>query len=98
VTKNGRGIFGAHVVAFNPSTGALVANFALNTLGEFSIAGLTSGAYVIRVEPLDDADADGFFDADVPPDVDFRVTFFSRLVAVPRGGDGGSIEIKVVAK
>ncbi len=98
VTKNGQGVFGAHIVAFNPSTGALVGNFALSTSGAFSIAGLTSGAYVIRVEPLDDADADGFFDADVPPDLDFRVTFFSRLVAVPRGGDSGSIEIKVVAK
>ncbi len=98
VTKNGQGILGAHIVAFNPSTGALVGNFSLSASGQFSIAGLTPGAYVIRVEPLDDADTDGFFDASVPPDLDFRVTFFSRLVAVPGGGDSGSIEIKVVAK
>jgi hypothetical protein len=98
VTRDGAGVFGAHVVAFNPATGALVSNFALSQSGEFSIAGLTPGAYVIRVEPLDDADIESFFDSKMPPELNFRVTFFNRLVVVPRNGDSGSIQIKVVAK
>ena len=61
VTKNGQGVFGAHVVAFDPVTGSLVANFTLNAQGEFSIAGLSPGPHVIRVEPLDDADPESFF-------------------------------------
>ena len=48
VTKNGSGLFGAHVVAFNPATGALIGNFALTADGEFSIAGLTPGPHVLR--------------------------------------------------
>ena len=50
------------------------------------------------VEPLDDADIDGFFDASAGVDLNFRVTFFDRLVVVPQGGDSGSIEVKVVRK
>ncbi|MBI3628306.1 MAG: carboxypeptidase regulatory-like domain-containing protein, partial [Candidatus Rokubacteria bacterium] len=56
VTKNGKGLFGAHIVAFNPATGTLVSNFALNADGAFTINGLSPGPHVVRVEPLDDAD------------------------------------------
>jgi hypothetical protein len=99
VTKDGAGVFGAHVVAFNPATGSLVANFTLDSDGRFSIAGLTPGPYVVRVEPLDDADADSFFDPlGRQPDVDFKVTFSDRLVVVPRGGDSGQIRIVVQSK
>jgi hypothetical protein len=31
-------------------------------------------------------------------DPDFKVTFFNKLVSVPRGGTARSVEIKVVAK
>jgi hypothetical protein len=98
VTLNGRGIFGAHVVAFDPSTGALAANFSLDSEGRFSIAGLSPGPHIIRVEPLDDADVDSFFSSTSKVDFDFRVTFLDRLVVVPRGGDSGSIELRVVGK
>jgi matrixin/carboxypeptidase family protein len=99
VTRNGQGLFGAHVLAFNPATGALVANFTLNQQGQFSIAGLSPGPHIVRVEPLDDADGDSFFDTSVQTvDVDFRVGFYNRLVVVPRAGDSGAIEIKVVRK
>jgi hypothetical protein len=98
VTKNGAGVFGAHVVAFNPATGALVGGFTLDDRGNFSIGGLTPGPHVVRVEPLDDADVGSFFDPDAPVDVDFRVTFFDRLVVVPRGGDSGLIEVAVTAR
>jgi hypothetical protein len=98
VTKNGNGTFGAHVVATNPATGDLVGNFALDQNGRFSIAGLAPGTYIVRVEPLDDADVDGFFDSSPPLDLNFKVSFYKRLVVVPRGGDSGAIQVEVVAK
>ena len=96
VTKGGQGVVGAHVVAFNPETGVLVGNFALNEKGEFVIARLTPGPYVLRAEPLDDADVESFFSA--PVDVDFRVGYASTLVVAPRGGSSSPVEIKVRAK
>lgn len=96
VTKNGQGLLGAHVVAFNPETGALVGNFSLNMKGEFAIIRLAPGPYVLRVEPLDDADVESFFSTVI--DVDFRVTYASRMVVAPRGGSSASIEIKVLPK
>ena len=98
VTKSGQGVFGAHIVAFNPTTRALVGNFSLDPLGRFSIAGLTPGLYVVRVEPVDDADVESFFESEPPADIDFRAAFHDRLVGVPRGGDSGAIEVKVVWK
>lgn len=98
VTKNGSGVFGAHVVAFNPSTGALVGGFSLANDGAFSIAGLEPGAYVLRVEPLDDGDVESFFDSSSNVDLNFRVRFHDRVVAVPRGGGATGVEIKVTPK
>jgi hypothetical protein len=98
VTRNGVGVFGAHVVAFDPADGSIVGNFSLDDRGRFVIAGLSPGPHVIRLEPLDDADVTSFFVEATPVDLDFRVTFFDRLVIVPRGGDSGSIELKVVGK
>jgi hypothetical protein len=98
VTRNGSGLFGAHIVAFDPDSGSLVGNFALDSQGRFSILGLSPGPHIVRVEPLDDADLDSFFDSSVIVDVDFRVTFLNRLVVVPRGGDSGTVEIAVSGK
>ena len=98
VTKDGQPLFGAHVVAFNPATGQMVGGFTLNALGQFSIGGLSPGLHVVRVEPLDDAEPDSFFDAARVVDTDFRVAFFERAVIVPRGGDSGEIAVKVVRK
>jgi hypothetical protein len=98
VTKNGRGVLGAHVVAFNPSTGALVGGFTLNDEGSFTIGSLESGPYVLRVEPLDDGDVDSFIDDTLDVDVDFRVRFYDRVVVVPRGGAAADVEIAVTPK
>jgi hypothetical protein len=98
VTKNNAGLFGAHVVAFNPATGRLIGNFTLNSNGQFSIAGLAPGPHVLRVEPLDDAEVDSFFALDEPLDFNFRARFHDKLVVVPRGGDSGNVEIRTVAK
>lgn len=96
VTKNDRGVFGAHIVAFNPETGALVGGFSLSATGEFVIAGLSPGPYILRVEPLDDASTDSFFGGVV--DVDFRVTYAPRMVVAPRNGTADAIAIAVRPK
>jgi hypothetical protein len=98
VTKNGTPVFGAHVIAFDPATRKMIAGFTLNTQGEFSIGGLSPGPKVVRVEPLDDADIDSFFEATANVDLDFRVLLLDRLVVVPRGGDTGSVDLAVAPK
>jgi matrixin len=98
VSKSGTGVFGAHIVAFNPSTGALIGGFTLGDDGSFTIAGLEPGAYVLRVEPLDDGDIESFFDTSSNVDLNFRVRFHDRVVAVPRGGGTTGVEIRVDPK
>jgi Matrixin len=98
VTLNGQGLFGAHVVAFNPRTGQLIASFSLNEQGRFSIAGLSPGPHIVRVEPLDDADTESFFDESIPISLDFRATLHPRLAVVPKGGDSGTVDVKVSPK
>src|SRR5438874_1077174 len=98
VTKNGVGVAGAHVVAFNPSNGKLVGGFTLDDDGSFVIAGLDPGPQVLRAEPLDDAETDSFFDATVNVDVNFKPAFSTRLIVVPIGGTARNLEIKVVPK
>jgi len=100
VTLNGQGVFGAHVVAFNPQTGTLVGNLTVDAEGLFVISSLEPGLYVVRVEPIDDADLDSYFsDEDVPRvNLNFKITYFDKLVAVPSGGGSASAEIKVTAK
>ena len=98
VTLNGGGLFGAHVTAFNSGTNALVGGFALNQQGDFVIGALEPGLYIVRVEPLDDADIDSFFDPDTVVNINFKPAYYEKLVAVPAGGTSGSIEIKVQSK
>jgi len=96
VTKSGRGVYGAHVLAVNLETGRMVAGFTLTGDGSFVIAGLDPGPHVLRVEPLDDADVESFLSGAV--DVDFRAAFASRFAVAPAGGSSASIEIQVVPK
>jgi hypothetical protein len=67
----------------------------LTSDGRFSIAGLRPGPQVIRVEPLDDADTESFFDSSEPVDLNFRAGYYEQFVIVPRGGDSGSVRIAV---
>ena len=98
VTRNGQPLFGAHVVAFDPALGTMVGNFTLNDQGQVSIAGLSPGPHVVRVEPLDDADLDSFFASTRSVDLEFRVTYLDRAIIVPRRGDSGSVTIEVARK
>jgi hypothetical protein len=98
VRMAGKGIYGAHVTAFNPQTGDLVATFTLSEEGDFVIAGLEAGMYVLRAEPLDDADIDSFFEESTTVTVDFKPAYAPRLAAVPVGGASAPVEIAVTAK
>ena len=98
VTKDGQPMFGAHVVAFNAATGLMVGGFTLNAQGQFSIGGLSPGLHVLRVEPIDDAEVDSFFDSSQNVDIDFRVAYLDRVVVVPKGGDSGEVSLQVVLK
>jgi len=98
VTLNGRGVFGAHVTAFNSKTGELIAAFSLDTQGTFVIGGLKPGLYLLRAEPLDDADINSFFSGTVTVDLNFVPTYATVLVAVPAGGSSKAVEIKVLSK
>lgn len=53
VTKGGRGVGFAHVVAFNPFTGETIAGFA-DESGSYEIEGLSSGPHTVRVNPVTD--------------------------------------------
>jgi hypothetical protein len=98
VIKNGQGVFGAHVVAFNLATGTLVANYTLDTGGNFTIAGLDPGRYVLRVEPLDDGETSSYFSNTSRVDVSFLPKFADRTVVVPGGGTGRPVQIEVQPK
>lgn len=98
VTMNGAGIFGAHVTALNTRTGDIIGGFTLDSQGNFGIGGLAPGVYVLRVEPLDDADTESFFDEDTTVTTNFKPAYLQTLVTVPRGGSGPQVEIRVVAK
>ena len=97
VRRSNRGVLGAHVAAFNLKDGTLIGGFALGDAGEFQIKGLAPGAYVIRVEPLDDGDIDSFFE---PGDIDinFQATFYDRLAVAPPGGASDSFDVTVRPK
>jgi hypothetical protein len=98
ITKAGRGVLGAHVIAFNTRTGKLVAGFALTEDGRFVIGALEAGPHVLRVEPLDDGDIESFFDQTLDIDTDFRVKFHDRVIVVPQGGGASNVAITVVPK
>ncbi len=98
VLKSGRGVLGAHVIAFNTRTARLVAGFTLGEDGRFVIAGLEPGPYALRVEPLDDGDFQSFFGPSVDIDVNFQVKFHDRIVVVPRGGGVSNVSITVAPK
>ena len=94
VTKGGRGVYGAHVVAFNLQTREIIAGYALAEDGTFALAGLSPGPHVLRVEPLDDADVESFF-TPARVDIDFTVTFASTIVVVQGGGATTDVSIEV---
>ena len=98
VTLNGQGLFGAHIVALNLSTGAMIGGFALEPSGHFVIGGLAPGTYIARVEPLDDGDVGSFLSADLPVNTEFRVTYAKELATMHAGAARSGITVAVVPK
>jgi len=98
VTLNGKGVYGAHVVAYHMQTGALVGNFTLDDSGSFVIAGLQEGPHLLRVEPLDDADVESFFDDSSRVEQGFAPRIYDRIVVVPRGGVAPSVTVTVTGR
>ena len=98
VRKDGRGVFGAHVVAYGLRSGQIVGGYSIGDDGEFVISGLEPGSYVVRVEPLDDGDLESFFDDTRRVDADFGVTYYPKLAVAPRSGVAGDIDITVRAR
>jgi hypothetical protein len=98
VTNGGKPSLGAHVVAYDLANGTIVGGLTLTDQGEFAVGGLSPGPHLLRVEPLDDADLESFFDDPAGVDLSFRVTFFTRIVVVPRGGNSGMVVVPVTPK
>ncbi len=92
-----RGIFGPHIMAFNPFTGTMIAGFALEN-GEFVISGLARGPHIIRVEPIDDGTVMDFLDEPPAVELNFRTLFLPRLVNVERGVTTPPVDIVVKSK
>jgi hypothetical protein len=97
VRIGGRAVIGAHVVAVNPRTGAMVGGFSLGREGEFAIAGLEPGPHVIRVEPLDDAEVESFFTGS-GIERNFRPVIHRQLLVAPHGGSTAPVDIEVVPR
>jgi Matrixin len=98
VTRNGTGVFGAHIAAFNLATGELIAGFSLDSAGRFVVAGLAPGQYVVRAEPLDDGDVVSFFADGVDVETDFRATYYPQLVTIRAGSGSADVKIAAVPK
>lgn len=94
VTRSGAGVYGAHVVAASLDTGQVVGSYTLSASGEFVIAGLPPGPYVVRVEPLDDVDVESVFGPS-PVDILFGVTYASKIAVVQAGGATPPLAIEV---
>lgn len=98
VRKNGRGVFGAHVVAYGLRSGQIVGGFSINDEGEYAISGLEPGQYIVRVEPLDDGALESFFEDSRRVDADFGVTYYPKLAVAPRSGLAANVDITVQAR
>ena len=99
VTKNGAGIFGAHVVAFNPATGAMVGNFhARHVRARFRSRACRRGRTCSASSRWTTPEAALFFGDELAVDIDFKPAFHDTLVVVPAGGDSGAVDIPVVRK
>ena len=98
VRKNGKGVFGAHVVAYGIRSGQIVGGFSIDSEGTYVIDGLEPGSYLVRAEPLDDGDAGSFFDDTSQVDLDFGVTYYPKIAVAPRSGAAPNVDITVRAR
>ena len=98
VRKNGRGVYGAHVVAYGLRSGQIVGGFSIDDEGTYVINGLEPGSYLVRVEPLDDGDLESFFEDSSRVDADFAVTYYPKVAVAPRTGVSPNVDVTVRAR
>lgn len=94
VVRGGAGVYGAHVVAASLDTGEVTGGYSLSADGEFVIAGLRPGPYILRVEPLDDVDVESVL-GPAAVDADFGVTYARTIAVVQAGGATAPVAIEV---
>ena len=83
---SGAGVAYAHVTAYEPLLDHTVGGWADGD-GNYEIAGLPAGLYVLRVHPIPrNHGAGAYFFPFGQPDTDFSVTVHPRLVAVSEDG------------
>jgi hypothetical protein len=98
IRKNGRGVYGAHVVAYGLRSGQIVGGFSIDDEGVYVINGLEPGSYLVRVEPLDDGDVESFLEDTSRVDADFAVTYYPKIAVAPRSGVSPDIDVTVRAR
>lgn len=96
ITKGGRGLAFAHVVAFNPFTGETVGAFAGDS-GDYEILGLRPGPVVVRVNPITDpASPSDFGFSESGTDLDWSDTLYTKGRAeVVAGGNAPGVDVEV---
>ncbi len=94
------GVFGAHVMLFDPIDQLLVGTLTLPD-GTYSVQGLPPGRYVMRVQPLSEngLDLDDFggisATGDTGVDFTFLPAFLDRPIDVTAGGTAGGVDLEV---
>jgi hypothetical protein len=95
VFKDGEGLYGAHVNAFNPFTGELIGIFT-DSNGVFEHTGLKPGPYILRVNPITDPTSpEDFSFPESQVDMDFRDAFYEGQAEVLPGETTSGIRIEV---
>jgi hypothetical protein len=91
-------VYGAHVVAFNPANGKIVAAFTLDRNGNYTISGLDPGAYIVRVEPIDDLDLESFFSSTDPVNTNFAIAYYQNPAVVASGQTTSGVDFAVARR
>ena len=95
VTKNGEGVEGAHVTAYNPFTDELIGIFT-DGGGNYRIGGLSAGPIVVRVNPITDPTSPADFGRnDFLIDLEYEVTFHEGRAEVTPGTNTPGIDVAV---
>jgi hypothetical protein len=96
VTKGGRGVGYAHVVAFNPFTGETIGAFA-DENGDYEIGGLSPGPHTVRVNPITDPASPSDFGFPSGTDLDYRDAIYEAGTAQVSSSaltDGIDVEVQ----
>jgi len=95
VTKNGQGLWGAHLTTFNPFTEEMIGIFTDET-GNYRVEGLSPGPIVVRVHPISDGTSPESYGFDsFIIDLDYEVTFHQGRAEVTAGANTPGVDVAV---